>query len=309
MSDTQLRVGLVGGGPWARTVHAPGLADHPATKLEAVWTRRPEVARELADQHGARAAGTFDDLLDGVDAVAFAVPPSVQGGFAERAARAGKHVVLEKPLAGDLETAERVAAAVDDAGVASLMMLTMRYTQHTREWLAGIREAGGWTGGAARWLSGALLGDTYGGAGWRATDGVLVDVGPHVIDLMDAALGPVTDVVAAHRTDADLWHIVLAHTGGATSTVSMSTRVPVQPTAAEFTVYGEHGLRTLARSRGAAEAYTALLDDFAALIDTGVRGHECDAARGVHLQRVLTDCLRAAETISDNFAGTGHRRT
>lgn len=102
---------------------------------------------------------------------------------------------------------------------------------------------------------------------------------------------------------------MLAHNGEATSTVSMSTRVPVQPTAAEFTVYGEHGLRTLARSRGAAEAYTALLDDFAALVATGVRGHDCDAARGAHLQRVLTDCLRAAETISDNSPGTVHHRT
>ncbi|MBB3663025.1 putative dehydrogenase [Prauserella sediminis] len=297
MNDTQLRVGLVGGGPWARTVHAPGLADHPATKLEAVWTRRPEVASELAEAHGGSAAGTFEELLDAVDAVAFAVPPSVQGEFAERAARAGKHVILEKPLAGDPETAERIAAAVDETGVTSLMMLTMRYTQQTREWLAGIREAGGWTGGAARWLSGALLGDTYGTAGWRVTDGVLVDVGPHVIDLMDAALGRVTDVVAAHRTDADLWHIVLEHSGRATSTVSMSTRVPVRPTAAEFTVYGEHGLRTLARTAGAAaEAYTALLDDFAALIATGVRDHECNAARGVHLQRILGKCLMAAET-------------
>lgn len=296
MNDTPLRIGLVGGGPWARTVHAPGLSDHPATRLEAVWTRRPDVAAELAAEHDATAVATFDELLDTVDVVAFAVPPSAQAEFAERAARAGKHLILEKPLAGDVEAAQRVVDAVNEAGVASLMMLTMRYVQQTREWLTGIRDAGGWSGGAARWLSGAMLGDKYGGSAWRLADGVLGDVGPHAIDLLDAALGTVTDVVSAHRTDADLWHVVLAHEGGATSTVSMSTRVPVRPTVAEFTVYGEHGMRTMVRERSgsAAEAYTALLDDLAALCATGMRTHECDARRGLHLQRVLSRIRQVA---------------
>ncbi|OLT38647.1 dehydrogenase [Saccharomonospora sp. CUA-673] len=299
MNDTQLRVGLVGGGPWARTVHAPGLSDHPATKLEAVWTRRPDMAAEVADEHDAVAVGSFDELLDAVDTVAFAVPPSVQGELAVRAAEAGKHLILEKPLAGDVATAERLAAAVDAAGVASLLMLTMRYGQQTRDWITGIRDAGGWSGGAARWLSGAMLGDKYGGSTWRLADGVLVDVGPHVIDLLDAALGPVTGVLSAHRTDADLWHLVLEHDRGpaapsATSTVSMSTRVPVRPTVAEFTVYGEHGMRTMARGGSASESYTALLDDFAALCATGLREHECDVRRGLHLQRVLAACVEAA---------------
>lgn len=291
----QLRVGLVGAGPWARTVHAPGLTDHPGTTLAGVWTRRPEIATAVADEHGAQAFPSFEELLDHVDAVAFAVPPTVQADYAVQAAKAGKHLILEKPLAGTVAAAERIADAVDESGVVAVMMLTLRYAYQTREWLAGIGDVGGWSGGSARWLSGALLGPQYGGSPWRHAEGVLADVGPHVVDLLDAALGEITGVLAAHRTGADLWHLMFEHTGEATSTASLSVRLPIRPTAVEFTVYGEQGIRTLGRKPGSAgESYTALLDDFAAMIASGTREHDCDVHRGVHIQRVLAECLRVA---------------
>lgn len=286
--DEQLRVGLVGAGPWAKKVHASGLADHPGTTLTTVWARRPEAARELADAHGASVSETFDDLLGQVDAVAFAVPPMVQAGLAIEAAKAGKHLILEKPIASDLATAERLAEAVSAAGVASLVMLTLRYAIETRDWLSDLATAGGWTGGNARWLSGALLGGVYSGSVWRHESGALADIGPHVFDLLDAALGPITEVVAAHRSPEDLWHVMFAHEGGATSTSTISINLPVQPTVADFAVYGEHGFRALGRKPAAGpDSYTALLDDFAAMIATGTTSHPCDVHRGLHLQRIL----------------------
>jgi len=194
--DETLRVGLIGAGPWARTVHAPGLADHPGTTLSAVWARRPGPARELAEAYGAAVADSVDELMEQVDAVAFAVPPAVQGKLAIKAAEAGKHLILEKPIAADLETAERLADAVSAAGVATLVVLTLRFAAQTREWLADIAESGGWQGGGARWLSGALLGGPYEGSAWREADGALADIGPHVFDLMDATLGTITKVLA-----------------------------------------------------------------------------------------------------------------
>ncbi|OQO93060.1 dehydrogenase [Saccharomonospora piscinae] len=293
--DEQLRVGLVGAGSWARRVHAPGIADHPATVLSAVWTRRPEAALALADEHGATACDSFDTLLDTVDAVAFAVPPSVQGELAVRAAQAGRHLILEKPLATDVEQAERLAHAVSDADVVALLMLTLRYAVRTRDWLAGLAAAGGWTGGTARWLSGALLGEKYGNAAWRHELGALGDIGPHVFDLLDAALGEIDSVVAARRDAAGTWQVLVEHAGGATSAVTLASRLPIRPTAIEFAVYGESGLRTLGREPdGESASFTALLDDFAAMIDSGVREHPCDVRRGVHLQRVLAACETAA---------------
>ncbi|TQJ03539.1 Gfo/Idh/MocA family protein [Amycolatopsis cihanbeyliensis] len=300
----QLRVGLVGGGPWAGSVHAPGLAEHPGTELTAVWTRRPEAARELAAAHGALPCTGFEELLDQVDAVAFAVPPAAQAELAPRAARAGKHLVLEKPIARDAEQARRIADAVDDAGVVALVVLTLRYAMQTRDWLADLGNTGDWRGGSARWLSGALLGSKYGGSPWRHDLGALADIGPHVIDLMDAALGEITGVLAAHRSPEDLWQLLFEHKGGATSTAALSLRLPIDPTVIEFAVYGEHGYRALGRKPGAAhECYTALLDDLAALVVSGTREHPCDVHRGLHLQHLLDQAQHAAGQASTRSPG------
>ncbi|RSN59226.1 dehydrogenase [Amycolatopsis sp. WAC 04182] len=295
MGQGQLRAGLVGAGPWAKTVHAPGLADHPGMTLRAVWARRPEAAKELAEAHGAQAVDSFDELLDQVDAVAFAVPPAVQAELAVRAAEAGKHLILEKPIAADLDGARRLADAVETAGVAALVVLILRFSPMTREWLDGIKEAGGWRGGGARWLSGALLGGQYQSSAWRHDSGALADIGPHALDLLDAALGEITDVLAANRTDDDLWQLLLAHEGGATSTATLSLRLPIQPTVVEVAVYGEHGYRTLGRKPGSAgESYTALLDDFAAMAASGTTSHPCDVRRGLHLQKLLEHARQLA---------------
>ncbi|WP_236790473.1 Gfo/Idh/MocA family protein [Amycolatopsis sp. GM8] len=293
--DEPLRVGLVGAGPWAKSVHAPGLADHPGTSLTTVWARRPEAARELADTHCASVSQSLDELLAQVDAVAFAVPPAVQTELALRAVRAGKHVILEKPLATDLDSAERLADAVLAAEVASLVMFTLRFAIETREWLDDLASVGGWTGGSARWLSGALLGGPYSGSTWRHEDGALADIGPHVVDLLDAALGPITEVLTSYRSDEDLCHLVFTHEGGASSTATMSSRLPIRPTVAEFAVYGAQGYRVLNRRPVAGvERFTALLDDFAAMIATGTTTHPCDVRRGLHIQRVLEQAKRGS---------------
>ncbi|MBV8931545.1 MAG: Gfo/Idh/MocA family oxidoreductase [Kutzneria sp.] len=290
--EEQLRVGLVGAGPWARAVHAPGIADHPGTRLVSVWTRSGSNAEDLAGRYGAEVSTDPRQLIDQVDAVAFAVPPQVQAELAVTAARAGKHVVLDKPLAGDLTHAREVADAIAAADVASLIMLTRRFEPETVEWLTDLRRLGGWTGGAAKWLSGALLGGEYAGSRWRHAQGALIDVGPHTIDLLDTAIGRVTEVVAAYRGEPDLWHLMLAHENGATSTVSMSLRMPTKPTVIEFAVYGEHGYRTLTGPPASSQAcYAALLDDFVAMVRSGVHSHPCDARRGLHLQGVLDQAL------------------
>lgn len=274
-------------------MHAPGLADHPGMRLTGVWTRRPDPAAALAERFGTRVFGSFAELLDSVDAVAFAVPPSIQAELAPQAAAAGKHLILERPLATDLDGARRIADSVGEHGVVALMMLTLRYALQTRDWLAGLAEVGGWAGGSARWLSGALLGEVYGNSPWRHAEGALADIGPHAFDLLDAALGEITCVLAARRDSNDLWHVLLEHSGGATSTVTLTNRLPIRPTVVEFAVYGEPGFRSLAgKPHSQADSYTSLLDDFAAMVASATLDHPCDVRRGVHLQRVIADCLR-----------------
>jgi predicted dehydrogenase len=287
MSGDTLRVGLVGAGPWAHRVHAPGIAAHPRTTLVATWARRPEAAAEVANLGGATPVTDFDDLLGQVDAVAFAVPPAVQAPLATRAAQAGKHLILEKPVAPTVREAEVLVDAVEKNGVVSSMVLTLRYAAGTREWLRTVHQVDDWEGGSARWFSGTLLDAKYERSQWRHDGGALADIGPHVFDLLDAALGPVTAVEHARLTGPDLWHIMLGHDGGRLSTATLSMHTPTNPAILDFAVHGPHGFRPFDASGDATDRYAVLLDDFVRHVEANTTEQPLNVRRGLHIQRLL----------------------
>lgn len=283
-----MRIGLVGAGPWARSTHAPSLAAHQGVEFVGVWARRPDAAAEM----NVPVYENFDALLGDVDAVAFAVPPEVQSPMAVTAAQAGKHVLLDKPIAGSLDEAERLAEAVGHAGVGSIVTLTRRFAPETRRFLE-VARGRKWSVGTGTWLSGALLGGAYSFSPWRHRDGALFDVGPHVFDLLDVTLGRISGV-ALSRVDAlsDSWTVVLEHEGGATSTSVLSLRTPVQPSLFRIELSGGDGVVSLDdRSTSATDCFAVLLDEFLASIDAGTP-HECSVHRGLHLQKVLADAVR-----------------
>jgi len=286
-------------------VHAPALAAHRDVDFVGVWARRREAAAEVAagrmDQAGNGVAtfDSFDALVESVDAVAFAVPPDVQAELAIQAARGGRHVILEKPIAASVAKAEELTSAVDTAGVASIVVLILRYAQETREWLDDVaasgRAGGKWRGGTARWLSGALLGGSYASSPWRHDSGAITDLGPHTIDLLVAALGPVTDVRAATLSEPDVWHFVLMHDGGAVTMVTLSHHIPVEPSLVEFDVYGDRGRLALdARRTGPLDCYATLLDEFVATVRAGSTRHPCDVHRGLYIQRIVERARKMA---------------
>ncbi|HEU5471935.1 MAG TPA: Gfo/Idh/MocA family oxidoreductase [Actinophytocola sp.] len=304
--DTPLRVGLVGSGPWARSVHAPAIAAHPRTRLVSVFARRPNAAAEVAAPYGATVAHSFKELVSSVEAVSFAVPPAIQAPLAVHAARAGRHLILEKPVASTVDEAEQLVAAADDAAVATVVVFLRRFAASTIEWLDELHRAGGWTGGTARWISGALLGGEFSRSQWRHEGGALADVGPHVLDLLDAALGEVNGVLAAHRGEPDLWQVVLSHASGATSTATMSMRTPVRPSISDVSVYGMHGYRELAvRNESAQDCFHRLLDDFLSMVHNGQTVHRCDVSRGLHVQRLMDNVgyLAARGLAAAQFGG------
>ena len=302
MNDTRLRMGLVGAGPWAHRVHAPGIAAHPGTELVSVWARRPDAAAEVAALGGATPAESFDDLLDAVDGVAFAVPPTVQAPLALRAIEAGKHVILEKPVAGTVEEAEQLVAAAERAAVATLLVLTFRYGTETIDWLEEVHRIGGWHGGTARWMSATLLDTKYEASRWRHDGGALADIGPHVFDLLDAALGPITDVLSAHFAEpGGVWHILLGHEGGATSSATLTMHTPAKPPINDFAVFGTNGYRELDATGDAQARYAALLSDFVSMVHNDATTHPCDIRRGLHLQRLLRAVSKkVTEKVTEN---------
>ena len=80
--------------------------------LAGVWGRRFERAQQVAGQMDVTAYDDVGALLDDVDAVAFAVPPDVQATLATRAARAGKHLLLDKPIATTVAASNHASLAM-----------------------------------------------------------------------------------------------------------------------------------------------------------------------------------------------------
>ena len=287
-----VRVGLAGAGPWARMVHAPLLAAGPETELTGVWSRTPDHALELAAAHGVTSYPSFDALLDDVDAVAIAVAPSAQPDLAVRAARAGKALLLEKPLGLDVAAARRIADAVAENGVGSIMLLTYRFADVVRDFLADAATMN-LTGGRACFISGAFLSGAFAG-GWRLNEGALLDVGPHILDLVEAALGPVTDI-QGHGDPRQWVGLLLTHESGAHSEVTLSCASAIDPSRTEVEIYGrERSAFVDARAGARAESFARLRAEFAEVARTGAP-HACDAQRGVVIQTLIERATSALD--------------
>jgi predicted dehydrogenase len=288
-----VRFGLVGAGYWAARAHAPALRDAAGAELVGIWGRH---AQELAAQHGVRAYEDVDELIGSVDALSFAVPPDVQAPIAVRAAEAGRHLLLEKPIAFTVEDADRIVAAVDAANVAALVFLTARFRPETADWIATARDTA-WTAANGRWLGAALTGDTpFARSAWRQQRGGLWDLGPHALSMLEPLLGPVRSVSAVAGPD-DLVNLILTHEKGQTSSVSFTLRAPAELDSAQLTLWGPHGETSKPpETTPGAEALRVALETLTAMGETGVTAHPCDVAFGRDIVSVLAEADRQLAT-------------
>jgi predicted dehydrogenase len=270
-----------------------------------VWGRRPEAAESLAASLGVTAYGEYDALLADVDAMAFAVPPDVQATLAVRAAAAGRHLLLDKPIAVTDRLSAELVRAADDAGVASVTFFTDLLAPTTRAWFRELRESGPWLGASGRWLVTLDHPDNpFRGSQWRRELGALWDVGPHAVAVLTAALGPVGEVRAVGGS-GDLVHLVLTHEGGATSTASVTLTAPPAAAGKALTVWGEAGLRDMPGR--AADPVPQVLGtaaaELAAAARTGV-AHPVDVRFGARVGAVLAE---AARQVAGRTAGAAPR--
>ncbi|MFI1965423.1 Gfo/Idh/MocA family protein [Streptomyces pathocidini] len=294
-----MRIGLLGTGPWAGMVHAPGLNAHPGVEFTGVWGRRPEAAKALADAHGTRAYDDPDALFADSDAVAIALPPAVQAPLAARAAEAGCHLLMDKPVATAVEDARLVADAAARTGVASVVFFTSRFEPAVAAWIDEQAAAGGWFTGRGEWL-GAVFSegsDSPFATPWRREKGALWDVGPHALSVLLPVLGDVAadggagfQVVAA-RGPEDTVHLILRHESGASSTLTLSLTVPPAAGGATVELRGVHGATSL--PQGGPEALACFQRAIDALVTAAGSGtpHPCDVRFGAH----VTEILAAAE--------------
>jgi predicted dehydrogenase len=289
-----LRFGLAGTGYWASIVHAPALASTEGIELAAVWGRNPDAAAALAASHATSGFADFDAFLAEVDAVAFAVPPDVQAELAISAAAAGKHLLLEKPIATSESAADALARAVADAGVASVVFFTARFQPDVRAWLAEVAR-GRWAGGNVVWLGTALAEGNPFNTPWRREKGGLWDLAPHVVSLLWAGLGPV-EAVTADAGSGDVTHLILHHQGGASSAVTVTAGAPEAADGFEAFLWGDTGWSRAPAETGApVSALRVALGELAANARSGRTDHECDVHFGNAVGRVLAEAQRQVD--------------
>ena len=280
-----LAIGLIGAGPWARMATGPMLAAGPQTRLCGVWSRTAAHAQELGAELRVRAFDDLDALLDTCAAVAIVVTPAAQPDFAIRAARAGKTLLLEKPLGEDVASAQRVVDAVEETGVGTLVMLTNRFDPRLPAFLAEATRIEP-IGGRACFISGAFLGGPF-AHGWRLERGAVLDIGPHVLDMIEAAMGEIVSVQAAG--DPLGWVSVnCTHASGATSSVSMCCTAATPTGRTEVEVYSPAGVALFDGRAVDREARAdRIRSDLVAV--AGGAPHPADAARVLHLQKLITE--------------------
>ncbi|MHB1987400.1 MAG: Gfo/Idh/MocA family protein [Acidimicrobiales bacterium] len=236
-----MRFGLLGTGPWAEMVHGPALAANEGVELVGVWGRDPAKAGALAKRLDTTAYSDRRQLYDEVEAIAFCLPPSVQASFSIEAARAGCHLLLEKPLALTAKEAEAVDEEVRKAGVAALIFYTALYDPELTTFFSELG-VGSWLTAEVVILSTIFDGKSpFGDSPWRQERGALWDIGPHSLAWASAALG-LPQKASATRGIGDLVHMNVTHESGATSAHLLSLTAPAEAGCTRATFFGESGV-------------------------------------------------------------------
>ncbi|HEX2626009.1 MAG TPA: Gfo/Idh/MocA family oxidoreductase [Candidatus Limnocylindrales bacterium] len=236
MPDRKLRWGVLSTADIGRRKWIPGVRRAPEQRGEvvAIASRDAGVARQVADELDIpRAHGSYEALLADpeVDAVYIPLPNHLHLEWTIAAARAGKHVLCEKPLALTSADAERMVAAADGAGVR--LMEAFMYRLHP-SWRA-VRElvASGRIGrlqGVQSWFS--YWNDDPANIRNRADagGGALMDIGCYSINLSRMLFGAEPERVEASIVRDPAMGIdvvtsaLLVFPGGGTATFTCSTR-------------------------------------------------------------------------------------
>lgn len=116
MTDKKLRVGVIGVGSLGIN-HARIYAMLPECELTGILDTDLERAQHVADTYGVKAYNTLDGLLADIDAVSVVVPTHLHYDVASQIIRAGKHLLVEKPITATTSEAEDLVRLADDADV------------------------------------------------------------------------------------------------------------------------------------------------------------------------------------------------
>jgi predicted dehydrogenase len=257
----KLRVGILGTGSISSS-HARAAGEAEEVEVASVYGRSIDRARQLASDFGARAFDDLDSFLgdSGIDAVLVGSPSGMHGEHGIAAARAGKHILMEKPVEITPDRADVLIRAADEAGVRLGVFFQGRTAPETA-WLKRLVGSGEFgrpflAAGQVRWWRPP---EYYGGPRSRGTwalegGGALMSQAIHTLDIMLWLLGDVVKVYG-HATNAihdieveDTVVATLEFESGAVATFEASTAAyPGYPRRIELT--GSEGTIVLENDR------------------------------------------------------------
>jgi predicted dehydrogenase len=204
MTGKRIGVGMLGAG-FIAEYHLAGLAATGRADVRTIVARTPAGARALADRFDVADVETDIAAVlmrDDIDAVVVATPDHTHEAVAIAAARAGKAVLLQKPMAGSLAAATRIAEAAAEQGIDLQVSFMHRFFDEVvlaRRWIAD---------GMLGRIHGARIRNATPGPDWgdwffrkaNVPHGVADQLGVHGIDLVEHLLGPIRNVGARART-------------------------------------------------------------------------------------------------------------
>ncbi len=205
--DKTLNFAIVGCGVIGPT-HARSISRIPGAKLVAACDIVAEKAQRLAETFGIDAYTDYSAMFqrEDIDVVNVAVPSGLHAQVGMAAARAGKHVIVEKPIDVTLEQADALIQTCKTAGVKLSAISQHRFDQAIMDVKQAIAEnkLGKLNFGAAhtKWYR---TQEYYDGDAWRGTwaldgGGALMNQGIHYVDLLQYLVGPVAEVYAYAAT-------------------------------------------------------------------------------------------------------------
>ena len=200
-------IGIVGVGMIAN-FHARAIADANGAHLVGCCSRRPERAREFAQNHDCRSYDSLELMLvdPEIQAISICSPSGTHLDPALASAAAGKHLVVEKPLEITTERCDQIIAACDDAGVRLAVTFQSRFYQSSQLLKKAMEDKrfGTVTMGDAyvKWFRSQ---EYYDSGAWRGTwdidgGGALMNQAIHCVDLLLWLMGDVAQVSAMTST-------------------------------------------------------------------------------------------------------------